>query len=841
MAENRGNPSGSKSNLPNTRPDGVTRPNDRNSDKDSRDTYKSIDTKTLKEMRTVYKGLTRFAIELGGNLKDFNEVIEKSANSIVNTRQKLDKTAKEYDAEVAEMKKHYFGANKKIADDYEKFVEEKKQLMEKEFEETRKEERRNIIKRSFISEKEKNSVKLLDSKYIKHNFRDVINNEYQSELEKLNTSALETFGENFKVNSQYQKALMKLGEEYTKKAMEESFKEDFKRNEIKFMSNKFSKGNNLVSTSNEYYSQLEKLKSDALEVYGEGFDTDKNNAGYKEYKKALMNLNDEYAKNMKDAWKEDFKENHKVLGGIASGIKDTFERNKESLQGLLGPINLFIAPLKEFFGGFGAIFKFIGGGVKTIFRKFTKKNPTASDVLKSGAYGVGSLYLGHKLDELFGKTKGDNNFDGLFDNFKDLGGTLSALNKAVTSFSTLATVAGLSMVIKDAISGWNKGEEWGTENWASMLGAIVGGTGSGASGAVHGAIKYALLGAPFGIAGILVGGIMGGILGFFGGEFWSQGLQDVKDLLTGKTNMTEMRKRELLKDVDKNKNLNEMQKSVMYKLADTLSEEDFVNLGNNLSNKNWGGALRGTIDNWLKGNFDTLSEDELVSLLQYQTGFNDLNKSNINQYKEFFKQLHGSFSDVGLSNIYKNNQTLAWNMKELSRLQTVYDDYKKGNTTVDELNSVLENSGFYGGVNSQQFKNLITSGLLNLSYANIGGLDTSGIKKKNQTNEFLSDLNYSVTDVNDAIIRTDGSIIKTNPKDTLVALKDIPLSMEQVRNDMTKNLNTSLSNLGNDKTLEKKLTTIIDVLSKILAKDIQVNLPPQTRSDLDILMSGGMI
>ena len=97
------------------------------------------------------------------------------------------------------------------------------------------------------------------------------------------------------------------------------------------------------------------------------------------------------------------------------------------------------------------------------------------------------------------------------------------------------------------------------------------------------------------------------------------------------------------------------------------------------------------------------------------------------------------------------------------------------------------------------------------------------------------------TTVNDAIIRTDGSIIKTNPQDTLVALKNIPLSMEQVRNDTTKNLNTSLNNLGSDKTLEKKLTTIIDVLSKILDKDVQVNLPPQTRGDLDILMSGGMV
>ena len=95
--------------------------------------------------------------------------------------------------------------------------------------------------------------------------------------------------------------------------------------------------------------------------------------------------------------------------------------------------------------------------------------------------------------------------------------------------------------------------------------------------------------------------------------------------------------------------------------------------------------------------------------------------------------------------------------------------------------------------------------------------------------------------IDDAIIRADGSIIKTNPKDTLVALKNIPLSMEQVRSDTTKNLNSSLGSLGGDKNLEKKLTTIIEVLSKILAKEVQVNLPPQTRTDLDMIMSGGMI
>ena len=96
-------------------------------------------------------------------------------------------------------------------------------------------------------------------------------------------------------------------------------------------------------------------------------------------------------------------------------------------------------------------------------------------------------------------------------------------------------------------------------------------------------------------------------------------------------------------------------------------------------------------------------------------------------------------------------------------------------------------------------------------------------------------------EVDDAIIRTDGSIIKTNPKDTLVALKDIPLSLNQVREDTNRNLNSSLGSIENNGNLDKNMTTIIDVLSKILEKNVQVQLPPQTRSDLDILMSGGMI
>ena len=67
------------------------------------------------------------------------------------------------------------------------------------------------------------------------------------------------------------------------------------------------------------------------------------------------------------------------------------------------------------------------------------------------------------------------------------------------------------------------------------------------------------------------------------------------------------------------------------------------------------------------------------------------------------------------------------------------------------------------------------------------------------------------------------------------------LSLNSVKDDTTKNLNESLSQIKRDEILENKLTTIIDVLSQILSKDIQIQMPPQTRNDLDILMTGGMI
>lgn len=811
MADNRGNSSKTNSSLPNSRPNGVTRP----SDKNSYDTYKSIDTKTIKEMQTVYSGLTKFALELGVNLKDFNNAIEKSADTIVSTRQKLDKTAKEYDAEVAEMKKHYFGANKKIAENYEKFIDEKKKLLEEEFEETRKEERKNIIKQSFKMEKEKNSVKLLDSKYIEHNFKDLINNEYQSELEKLNISALEMFGESFKENSQYQKALSELGKEYTNKVIKESFKDESKRNEIKFMDNKFSKGNNLANVSNEYYSQLEKLKSDALDTFEDGLDN-------KEYKKALMNLNNKYAQDMKDAWKEDFKENHKVLGGIANGIKDTFDRNKETLQGLLGPLNLFIAPLKDFFGGFGAVFKFIGGGVKKLFGKFTKKNPTASDVLKSGAFGVGALYIGSKLEQMFGKTKGENK-KGIFDKLKNnilskllpfLGLTAGATKKDILKkggkkllggaskflkmghggvASGLGILASGALMAKDAMKGVQMAGqgEWSESKIASGMGGLLGGFDSGFKGAFKNMGKWALMGFGIGniicpIVGGLIGGLIGsavgGILGWIGGAKISKAMEKL-----GKWGREKF---------DKAK---EGLKNAWSKATEIWGEgkEAFKN-----------------------GTFFTNFVPDLLNRIKDKLfeGWNMLKESPLGQFvQKLFENIQN-----GMTKFFDENPIGKWMDSYI--IAPIKNAFGQMGAWFSYIGDAFEKDGMTGALHA------MTVGSIKKDKST--GLTEFETYKQNLLNP---------TTVDDAIIRTDGSIIKTNPKDTLVALKDVPLSMEQVRNNTTKNLNTSLSNLGNDKTLEKKLTTIIDVLSKILAKDVQVNLPPQTRSDLDILMSGGMI
>ena len=690
-----------------------------------------------------------------------------------------------------------------------------------------------------------------------------IKTKFNNELNAL----AETFGESskeFKTHLSIAKKEMKLAKNESKETLlnikkdfiKQSFKNESKQNEIKFLNNKFAKNNNLADTSNEYYNQLEKLKSDALDVYGEGFENNK------EYKKALLNLNDEYAKNMKDAWKEDFKENHKVLGGIASGIKDTFDRNKETLQGLLGPLNLFIAPLKDFFGGFGAIFKFVGGGVKKLFGKFTKKNPTASDVLKSGAFGVGALYIGSKLEKLLGETNGEDK-EGIFGKLKNnllgklgLGENASwggILKGGASKFLTmghgavaggLGILGGGALMAKDAMKGVQMAGqgEWSESKVASGMGGLLGGFDSGFKGAFKNMGKWALMGFGIGniicpivggIIGGLIGGAIGGILGWIGGEKISKALESVGTFFKGVftktmeglkkawTKTKEFAKLAKDKTIMKSKQVKEAIGTFISSSTKAIGEK--VGKMKDFASNVWGGLKNLGSEAWSSFKDGTLFTNFIPDLLnkikdKLFEGFNMLKESPLGQFvQKLFENIQS-----GMEKFFNENPIGKWLDSHI--IAPIKNAFGQMGAWFSYIGDAFSKDGITGALSA------MTVGMIKKDKST--GLTDFEAYKQNLLNP---------TNVDDAIIRTDGSVIKTNPKDTLVALKDVPLSMEQVRSDTTKNLNSSLNSLGSDKTLEKKLTTIIDVLSKILDKDIQVNLPPQTRGDLDMIMSGGMI
>ena len=690
-----------------------------------------------------------------------------------------------------------------------------------------------------------------------------IKTKFNNELNAL----AETFGESskeFKTHLNIAKKEMKLAKNESKETLlnikkdfiKQSFKNESKQNEIKFLNNKFAKNNNLADTSNEYYNQLEKLKSDALDVYGEGFENNK------EYKKALLNLNDEYAKNMKDAWKEDFKENHKVLGGIASGIKDTFDRNKETLQGLLGPLNLFIAPLKDFFGGFGAIFKFVGGGVKKLFGKFTKKNPTASDVLKSGAFGVGALYIGSKLEKLLGETNGEDK-EGIFGKLKNnllgklgLGENASwggILKGGASKFLTmghgavaggLGILGGGALMAKDAMKGVQMAGqgEWSESKVASGMGGLLGGFDSGFKGAFKNMGKWALMGFGIGniicpivggIIGGLIGGAIGGILGWIGGEKISKALESVGTFFKGVFTKTmeglkkawgktkEFAKLAKDKTIMKSKQVKEAIGTFISSSTKAIGEK--VGKMKDFASNVWGGLKNLGSEAWSSFKDGTLFTNFIPDLLnkikdKLFEGWNMLKESPLGQFvQKLFENIQS-----GMEKFFNENPIGKWLDSHI--IAPIKNAFGQMGAWFSYIGDAFSKDGITGALSA------MTVGMIKKDKST--GLTDFEEYKQNLLNP---------TNVDDAIIRTDGSVIKTNPKDTLVALKDVPLSMEQVRSDTTKNLNSSLNGLGSDKTLEKKLTTIIDVLSKILDKDIQVNLPPQTRGDLDMIMSGGMI
>lgn len=98
--------------------------------------------------------------------------------------------------------------------------------------------------------------------------------------------------------------------------------------------------------------------------------------------------------------------------------------------------------------------------------------------------------------------------------------------------------------------------------------------------------------------------------------------------------------------------------------------------------------------------------------------------------------------------------------------------------------------------------------------------------------------------VNDAIIKPDGSIVRTSPNDTIIATKNIPYNLDDVRVNSSKELNQNLSEFftsGGNGSLSQKLDRMISLMGQFVDKQISVELPPQNRADLELLMAGGAL
>ena len=581
-------------------------------------------------------------------------------------------------------------------------------------------------------------------------------------------------------------------------------------------------------------------------------------------------------KNSRDDIKNGLKLN-KFFSTLTKGVKDVFEKNKKSLQGILGPLNVLFSPLKEFFGGFGTVFKSLGNGVKTLFGKFTKKNPTANDVIKTGAFGVGSLFIVSEIKKIFGKD--DKGKNGLLDKFKSLftfgkGSGLAGLGTLTKSVGKvagpLAIATALIMMAIDGIKGVFKAKEWGVSKVSAGLGSFLGGASEGGlKNAFKEMGKWALLGAGIGsvvpvigtIAGGILGAVIGGILGAIGGKNLAKGFDKIgqwfKEVLFGSWKDTYVTMFSNIKNIWKSDD------SLGKKFGKIIGEvlmTPFNSMKNFfVKNKNFFSKITG--DKKFKESVGNFGASILKGLknIDFKSAFNKVGGA-IDKVFEFSADLWDGVKEstfgqfVGsIFNSIKDKFAEVWNnLKESKVGQFVGDLFDK---MKEGINKFLTENPIGKWVDShvitpiKKALNCIGDFFTFISdnwdwHHPIQSMTTifEGFKedKKTGTSKFEEWRNAKY-EVDDAIIRTDGSIIKTNPKDTLVALKDIPMSLNQVREDTNRNLNSSLGTIENNGNLDKNMTTIIDVLSKILEKDVQIQLPPQTRTDLDMLMSGGMI
>lgn len=529
---------------------------------------------------------------------------------------------------------------------------------------------------------------------------------------------------------------------------------------------------------------------------------------------------------LKTQIKEKKEENGKLktfFKGTLDSLNKITEKHEDIMkQTVLGPLSLLVSPIEDFVGG--SFFS----GIKGFFEKrsekrmIKKKNPSDTDLVKKG--DIGFLYLGNKLAEIFGKAKEKakgglegilGGITGLFGNIKKSVGPMLGKMGGIA-----AIVGGLVWSVIDGFAALGKSDEWKASKVGSFIGGMLAGpdTEKTWAGAFKNMGKWALVGLGIGafmgpvgmLAGALIGAAIGGIFYAIGGANIARGFDKI------------------------------------VKWVVDIFNSKFVQQA-----VNWIGSIFGRIFTFFGDQFKTIG-DMATGKIDIFTGISQL-------INNILKLIGGLVSDFFMKN-------------PIGKIMNQYIIQP----IVNFFNSIGDFFAFIGSKNPLDLVSMIAGGTFGTelgTYREKEIKKRQDIKKTEILQAYLPELkkefevkderakkmgmaesvesmiaknpNYyidylikkklispsEVTNVQDAIIKPDGSVIQTSRDDTLIATKNIP----------SINGKNSATGAFVGGSVEAKLDTMISLLKKLLDKEINVSMPPQTARELDLLISGVML
>jgi len=538
-----------------------------------------------------------------------------------------------------------------------------------------------------------------------------------------------------------------------------------------------------------------------------------------------------FDKGSRERNKEDSNKLKQFFKNITGKFTKTLDRNSDNIKtAVLGPFSLLISPFEEFFGG--DVWDTMKEGFSKVFgifgiKKKNKKKPTESDVAKNGELGI--LFLWNKIKSKFeeGKEKTGSFLSGIFGN---MGSAIKGMLPMLLKGGAIAAIIGsLVWAIADGIKGLKLADEWGTSKISGFIGGFLGGTEKGWKGAFKNAGKWALMGVgagfliagPIGaIVGGLIGGAIGGILGFIGGENIAKGLDKLWKWAKGQiTAIWAVLKDPVMDFIN------------FFKDVFSIFEDFFGTTFTDLKS-----LLKGEIS--IETFFTNLVSNVFATIGKLWDSFWQVNpigkwiqKYIVNPVIDFFQSIGDFFGFIGSMSVGDMIKMVA------------SGGFDKGLATYrDKKEKERYDKTMYDSKEYKAWYDSAREGLRGVSEEKKKAMFLASDKGK-----AFKDW-YADTHVDDAIIRTDGTIIRTHPDDTIIATKNDPslngFNVGTGNSDIP-GLNFEDGESGTSfgtSSVEKKLDTMISLLSSILKKEpVEINFPKQTRTELDLLVSGMIV